>query len=161
VDLVGFTPLSQRLGATELSTVVDGFESAAADTVELNGGRVVKLIGDEVMFVALEPAAACGIALALVERFGGSELGVTPRGGVAVGEVLMRGGDYYGPIVNVASRIAELAVPSEILVTGGVHDVVPDRTPKHDLQFVPAGRRMLKGFTDPVDLFAVTRLKPG
>jgi class 3 adenylate cyclase len=157
VDLVGFTPLAQRLAATELSAMVDGFEAAASDTVTLKGGRVVKLIGDEVMFVALDPMAACEIALALVERFGDDELEVTPRGGVAVGEVLMRGGDYYGPIVNVASRVAELAVPNEILVTNEVHGLAGDGTLGHGLEFLPAGRRLLKGFPDPIELFAVTR----
>ena len=157
VDLVGYTPLSQRLVATELSAMVDEFEAAATDTVTLQGGRVVKLIGDEVMFVVVDPGAACEIALALVERFGVSELGVTPRGGVAVGEVLMRGGDYYGPIVNLASRIAELAVPNEILVTSDVPVGARGSKVGHLLEFLPAGRRLLKGFTDPMELFAVTR----
>jgi class 3 adenylate cyclase len=158
IDLVGFTPLSERLPATELGALVDGFESAASDTVALNGGRVVKLIGDEVMFIAVDPAAACAIALALVDRFGGGELAVTPRGGVAVGEVLMRGGDYYGPVVNIASRVAGLAVPNEILVTAEVQHRVNAAPLDTGLVFAPAGRRMLKGFTDPVELLAVISL---
>jgi class 3 adenylate cyclase len=56
---------------------------------------------------------ACDIALTLVERFAGDD-GVTPRGAVAAGEVLIRHGDYYGPTVNLAARIAELAAPAEI-----------------------------------------------
>jgi adenylate cyclase len=155
VDLVGFTPLSQRLPVAELRSVVDEFEGAALDTVAAHGGRVVKLIGDEVMFVALDAAAASEIALTLVERFGADE-SVTPRGGLAVGEILTRGGDYYGPVVNVASRIGELAVPNEILVT----DEVRERTEKSaaPLAFDPAGRRLLKGFDDPLELFALRRV---
>jgi class 3 adenylate cyclase len=154
IDLVGFTPLSQRLPTAELRAVVDEFEAATHDTVALHGGRVVKLIGDEVMFVALDAAAASEIALALVERFG-QDASVTPRGGLALGEILTRGGDYYGPVVNLASRIADMAVPNEILVTQELRE----RAEKGlaPLAFDPAGRRMLKGFDEPVELFALRR----
>ncbi|HMG25184.1 MAG TPA: adenylate cyclase regulatory domain-containing protein [Acidimicrobiia bacterium] len=152
VDLVGFTPLSQQMPVNELGTVVDDFEGTAHDTVASHGGQVVKLIGDEVMFVTVDATSAAEIALELVERFG-EEGRVTPRGGLAFGEVLTRGGDYYGPVVNLASRIAELAVPNEILVT----DEVRARAERALalLQFDGAGRRMLKGFDDPVELFAL------
>lgn len=154
VDLVGFTPLAQQLLAEELGTVVDEFEAAAYDTVAAHGGRVVKLIGDEVMFVALDAGSASEIALALVEHFG-REASVTPRGGLAMGEILARGGDYYGPVVNLASRIADLAVPNEILVT----DEFRENAEKGSAPFAfdPAGRRLLKGFDEPLDLFALRR----
>jgi adenylate cyclase len=154
VDLVGYTPLSQTMPVAELSTVVDEFEGPALDTVASQGGRVVKLIGDEVMFVALDATSASEIALALVERFG-QQANVTPRGGLAVGEILTRGGDYYGPVVNVASRIADLAVPNEILVTNELRE----RAEKSSAPFAfdAAGRRMLKGFDEPLELFALRR----
>ena len=69
---------------------------------------------------------------------------------MAYGEVLSRDGDYYGPLVNLASRIADLAVPNEILVTAELRDAVGgDR-------FSAAGRRMLKGFDEPVELYALS-----
>ena len=64
---------------------------------------------------------------------------MTPRGGIDVGPLLAREGDYYGPPVNVASRLAQLAVPDEILVTANVRS---DPT-SSDLEFAPAGRRLL------------------
>jgi len=115
-------------------------------------GRLVKVIGDEVMFVVRDPAAACDIALTLVERFKGDPA-VTPRGGVAVGELLVRSGDYYGPIVNLASRVAQLAVPNEMLVTAEVAAAASGSR----LRFEPAGKRMLKGLDEPVTLLAVER----
>jgi class 3 adenylate cyclase len=154
VDLVGFTPLSQQMPVDELGAVVDDFEGVAHDTVASQGGQVVKLIGDEVMYVAVDATSASEIAIQLVERFG-EEGRVTPRGGVAFGEVLTRGGDYYGPVVNLASRIAELAVPNEILVTDEVRARAEQALAP--LQFDAAGRRMLKGFDEPVALFALCR----
>src|SRR5262245_50178396 len=154
VDLVGFTPLSQQMLVDELGAVVDDFEAVAHDTVASHGGQVVKLIGDEVMFVAIDAISASEIALELVERFG-EEGRVTPRGGVAFGEVLTRGGDYYGPVVNLASRIGDLAVPNEILVTNEVR--ARSERALAPLRFDAAGRRMLKGFDEPIELFAIRR----
>jgi len=153
VDLVGFTPLSQRLSVRELAAVVNEFEARAFDVASDNTGRVVKLIGDEVMFVAPTADAGCQIALTIAESCARNG-SVRPRGGVAIGDLLTRSGDYYGPIVNLASRIAELAIPHEILVTAQVRT---DAQNAGSLIFEPAGRRMLKGFDEPVELFAVTR----
>src|SRR4029450_10399577 len=59
--------------------------------VPARGGRLVKLIGDEVMFVALDAAVACDTALALFEHFA-SDASVTPRGALATGGRVTRGG---------------------------------------------------------------------
>lgn len=151
VDLVGFTPLAQRMSPRELRDVVERFEETAHEVVTSVGGRLVKIIGDEVMFIAVDPAVACDIALTLVERFAGDAT-VTPRGGIAVGELLVRGGDYYGPIVNLAARVADLAVPAEMLVT---QDVAAQGGA--GLRFEPAGKRMVKGLEAPVSLLTVER----
>src|SRR5262249_49423130 len=68
VDLVGYTALSQELDGPELNALVARFESVTYDTVAQRGGRLVKTIGDEVMFVAEEPAVALQIALELTDR---------------------------------------------------------------------------------------------
>lgn len=152
VDLVGFTTLAHRVSTAELAAVVERFEDAAYDIAAVHDGRVVKLVGDEVMFVTRDPAAACDVALELVERFTG-DASVTPRGGIAYGELLVRGGDYYGPLVNLAARLAQIAVPSELLVAAAVAAAASTS----GLRFEPAGKRMLKGFDDPVPLLTVSR----
>jgi len=154
VDLVGFTPLSQQLSVRELAALVNEFEGRAFDVASDHAGRVVKLIGDEVMFVAPSASAGCQIAIAIAESCSRSGA-VRPRGGLATGEILTRSGDYYGPIVNLASRIADLAIPHEILVTAQVRADAQGMT--GSLLFEPAGRRMLKGFDEAVELFSVTQ----
>jgi adenylate cyclase len=151
VDLVGFTPRTQQISPAELTVLIRDFEARAQDVVTTRGGRVVKLMGDEVMFVALGAGDGCEIALSLVEAFRDDASGVTPRGGLATGPLLMHGGDYYGTTVNLASRIADLAVPFEVLV-------VPEVAAQAGgFRFEPAGRRTLKGFAEPVQLYAATR----
>ena len=78
---------------------------------------------------------------------------MAPHAGVSYGAVLGRGGDYYGSVVNTASRIADIAVPGEILVTD---ELVQAATGEADLTFVSAGRRMLKGFDEPVALWSLS-----
>ena len=152
VDLVGFTTLSRRMTSRELAEVIDRFEESAHDIVTARDGRLVKLIGDEVMFVVVEASAACDTALTLMERFA-DDPSVTPRGALAAGELLFRGGDYYGPIVNLAARLADLAVPRELLVTPEVAAQAADV----GLRFEPAGKRMLKGFDDPAVVLTLGR----
>jgi adenylate cyclase len=152
VDLVGFTTLARRVQPRTLATIVERFEETAHDTAASRDGRIVKFVGDAVMFVTAGAAAACDIALALTEQFARHEE-ATPRGGVAAGEVVVRGGDYYGPVVNLAARLAEIAIPSEVLVT----DVVAGRAAGGGFAFELAGRRLLKGFDEPVRVLSAAR----
>ena len=118
VDLVGFTPLSHRMGTRELSTFIGQFENRAFRLAAEHGGRIIKHIGDEVMFVAIDPVAGCELALALMAEF--VDDGIQPRGGLAFGDVVARQGDYYGEVVNLASRLADLAIPGEVLADDNV-----------------------------------------
>jgi adenylate cyclase len=116
VDLVGFTWLTRQVSGDELEEVVDHFEATAFDTVAEFGGRVIKTVGDEVMFAADEPAVAAQIAVALAERV--AEVPGLPnvRIGVAYGAVVSRLGDVYGEPVNIASRLTSIARPGSVLV---------------------------------------------
>jgi adenylate cyclase len=149
VDLVGFTSLSGEMAGPELAAFLRNFEGRAFDTVTKAGARVVKLIGDEVMFAATDPDHACRAARGLMDAFTGGDDEVLPRGGLAYGEVLARGGDYYGSIVNLASRLADEAVPQEVLVTDEFAEAAAG------CQFEPAGRRMVRGFAEPVAVWSL------
>jgi adenylate cyclase len=126
VDLVGYTALSQELEPEELGALVTRFEELAYDTVAEHAGRVVKTIGDEVMFVTGDVASAARIALRLTERSAVDELLPEARAGLAAGSVLAQEGDYYGPVVNLASRLVELARPGTVLVSSEVRDALGD-----------------------------------
>jgi adenylate cyclase len=123
-DMVGFTTLSQQLSEEELAAVVARFEELAHDTVTAGGGRVVKMIGDEAMFVADSALEAARIGLALAEAYAGDELLSDVRVALAVGPVLVQDGDFYGPVVNVASRLVNMAAPGAVLVTDEVRTAV-------------------------------------
>ncbi len=124
LDLVGYTALSQELEDDELGMLVSRFEALTHDTVAQLGGRVVKTIGDEVMFVSEFPEVAAAIALRLTERTGGDAVLPEARAGLAYGPTIAREGDYYGPVVNLAHRLVEVAYPGTVLASDELHDAV-------------------------------------
>jgi adenylate cyclase len=125
-DLVGFTAMSQQLESDELAKVVARFEELAFDQITARGGRVAKMIGDEVMFVVHDADAAVETALALAEAYADDEVLSDVRVGVAFGDVLAYEGDYFGPVVNLASRIVNIAFPGSVVVSESVHDALAD-----------------------------------
>lgn len=126
-DLVGFTALSQQMTEAELAQVVHRFEEVAHDTVTALGGRVPKMIGDEAMFVVDDPGAGVEIGLKLAEQYADDELLSDVRVGVACGAVLPHEGDFYGPTVNLASRIVGIAYPGSVVSSADVHDSLVDQ----------------------------------
>jgi adenylate cyclase len=116
-DLVGFTAKTQQLSETELAEVVGRFETVAYDVVSSHGGRVVKMIGDEVMFLHDEPRAGAALALELAERFRDDDDLSDVRVGLACGSVLERDGDVYGNVVNLANRIVNVAYPGTVVIS--------------------------------------------
>jgi adenylate cyclase len=115
-DLVSFTPLVARLSEREVARMVQRFEALASDVVTAHGGRVIKTVGDEVLFVALHPAPGAAIALDLVEAMAEDDLLPDVRVGVASGRVISRLGDVFGTTVNRASRLTAAARPRTVLV---------------------------------------------
>ena len=125
-DLVGFTSMSRALDPRELAAMVDRFEAVAYAEIPQRGGRVVKTIGDAVMFAADEPVAAAEIALGLVEAHARDAALPDARAALASGPTLAWEGDLFGPTVNLASRLVNLARPGSVLVAEGLGEGLRD-----------------------------------
>ena len=123
-DLVGFTAASQEMPEDELAAMVTRFEAVAHDNVVRLGGRVVKMIGDEVMFSISDLKAGVEIALTLADTYSEDEDLQDVRVGFACGNVLQLQGDLYGPPVNLAHRIVGIARPRSVVVSEPVHDAL-------------------------------------
>jgi adenylate cyclase len=128
-DMVGFTMLSQHLSDLDLAAVVSRFEELAHDIVTSLGGRVVKMIGDEAMFVVPTAPDAARIGLALAEAYAGDALLSDVRVALAHGPVLVQDGDFYGPVVNLASRLVGIANPGTVLLSDELHDALEAEAP--------------------------------
>ena len=133
VDIVGYTSRSKNLAEGELVDWLEHFEAEAAGIVVDHGGRVIKTIGDEILFVADDPAAAAEAALVMTER-GDDPQDRFPevRAGMACGEVVSRLGDVYGPVVNIAARLTSVARPGTVLVDRGAYEALSGRLGEDD-----------------------------
>jgi adenylate cyclase len=152
-DLVSFTRLVRRLSERELATLVQRFEAIASDIVASHGGRVVKTMGDEVLFVTQRVSSAAGIALDIVDEMSGDDLLPDVRVGMATGPVLARMGDVYGTTVNRASRLTAVAPPGAVLVDDITAAAVNELS---GFAVQPLPRRSLRGI-GPVVPWALSR----
>ncbi|MGH3967525.1 MAG: adenylate/guanylate cyclase domain-containing protein [Mycobacterium sp.] len=147
VDLSGFTALTQTLTPAELSMLLNGFSATVSDVVHDDGGRVVKFIGDAVMWVSPNAEKLAQAALDLVDHPRAREAGLQVRAGLGYGEILAINGDYFGNAVNLAARLVAAASPGQILAAAEVHENLPDwpATVQDPLT--------LKGFDEPVTAY--------
>ncbi|NGN63739.1 adenylate/guanylate cyclase domain-containing protein [Streptomyces sp. A7024] len=117
-DLVGFTRLTRRMEEEELGELVEAFETTAADLVAAHGGRLIKTLGDEVLYSADDAGTAAEIGLRLIETMANDETMPELRVGMAFGTVTTRMGDVFGTTVNLAARLTSIAPRDAVLVDG-------------------------------------------
>lgn len=149
-DLAHSTRLTETMSLAEIGDLLLHFEEVAFDTITSHGGRLVKLIGDEVLFRAETAADAFAIGFAIAELARDDELLPAVRVGLAHGQVLTRSGDVFGTPVNLAARLVKRAEIGSVLTTealwaeaGSPAAATPDRL-------------TLAGFTNPVDVIHLT-----
>jgi adenylate cyclase len=152
-DLVDYTRLGERLPVDALGAVTGRLNEMAA-SVATGPVRLVKLIGDGAMLVSADNDALLAAAIEIVELAEAEAGDDFPqlRAGAARGRAVTRGGDWYGPPINTASRISGVAYPGSILV-----DEAAKEEAGESFRFSFAGERRLKGLSGGTKLF---RLRP-
>jgi class 3 adenylate cyclase len=154
-DLSGYTSLSGRLDPGALVAMIDAFESIAFDVVAGAGANVVKRIGDAVMFMTPAPGVACDLALDLVDACAAHPRLPPLRVGLAFGSVIVRGGDVYGPFVNLAARLCTAAAPGSIVVASEIESRLRRLGDRY--RFLGPDLYTLAGFSELVPGFSVVR----
>jgi adenylate cyclase len=154
-DLVSFTRLSTGIDQHELADVVEGFESVCSDLVAARGGRVIKTLGDSVLFVVAEPRVAVDVASDIVEQIGADPALPDVHVGLATGPILMRLGDVFGSPVNLASRLTAVARRNRVICDIATADVMRN-VPGYSQRRL--SQRALRGF-GMVQLVAIKRIK--
>jgi len=147
-DLVGFTELGETVDVEELGGLAGRLAKLASEVVE-QPVRVVKQIGDAVMFVSPEAEAAVATCLEMIERAEGEENFPPLRAGVAFGPAVNRWGDWFGSTVNVASRLTARARAGAVLVS----EAVKDKTGDEAFEWSAAGEKKLKGLNNPLKTY--------
>jgi adenylate cyclase len=141
-DLVSFTALSNEIDDDRLGDLVEIFESRCADVVAARRGRVIKTLGDSVLFVSEDPTGAMEIALSIVDVIGNDKRLPDVRIGLATGSVITRLGDVFGPPVNMAARLTGVARRNRVITDPATAGLLPPD------QYVarPLPPRPLRGF---------------
>jgi adenylate cyclase len=142
-DLVSFTRLTNGIDEEELAELVEDFETVCADVVAAGGGRVIKTLGDSVLFVASTADSGVDIACDIVDHVGSDAALPDVHVGLATGPVVMRLGDVFGPPVNMASRLTGVARRNRVICDQPTVDalVEPDRFSQRALT-----ERTVRGF---------------
>ena len=154
-DLVAFTALSNDLDPDRLGELVEIFEARCADVIAASDGRMIKTLGDSVLFYAEEAEDALTIAHGIIDVIGSDPRLPDVSLGLASGDVVGRLGDVFGPPVNLAARLTALARRNRVLVDEEtVARLLPGR---HDVRRLTA--RPVRGFGE-VTPIAVRRV-PG
>src|SRR4029453_896459 len=141
VDLVGFTRTSSSMLTDELGRLLGRFEALASDVITEAGGRVVKLIGDEAMLVFPTADQAARGAIELVDACAAGDL-PSARAGLSLGQVLARGGDYFGRAVNLGGGFVPPAPPDTVLADDRFAEAIADNPA---LAIEPHAHKRLKG----------------
>ena len=155
-DISGSTALYEKLGNEPALQLVTRTLSILTQEVTARRGRVVKTIGDEIMCVFPDAAAAigaaCAMQLAVERKHPGGKQPIYVRIGVHYGEVVLEGSDVFGDTVNVAARVAAITRARQIMTTHSVVDMLPNDLRKKAHQVM---RTVFRGKEQTVDLFQV------
>jgi adenylate cyclase len=143
-DLVSFSALTNDLEEEEIGDLVELFEVRAHDVVARRGGRVVKTLGDSVLYMATSPEEGLDIAWDIIKMIGGDEKLPDVRVGVVTGSVVLRMGDVYGPAVNLAARLVTVARRNRVITDTHTAELLPDD--RFESRVLPA--RPVRGFGD-------------
>jgi adenylate cyclase len=152
LDITGYTRLTEERGDEAAAELAARLTPLVQRSAERHDGKVVKWLGDGVMFHFREPTGGVVAALEMIDAI--SAAGLPPAHvGLHTGPVVFEGGDYFGRTVNLAARIGERAAPGQVLVT----QEIVDRVVEDGIAFETVGAVELKGVSEPVLLHAVTR----
>jgi adenylate cyclase len=141
-DLVSFTALSNEMDEDRIGDMVEIFESRCADVVAGRHGRVIKTLGDSVLFVSEDPGRALEIGLSIVDVIGNDPRLPDVRVGLATGAVVMRLGDVFGPPVNLAARLTGVARRNRVITD----TATAERLPVDEFETRALPPRPLRGF---------------
>ena len=145
-DIVNYTRQSRALTRSEVGRLVDHFEERSLEIISSHDGRIIKTIGDELLFVADDPVDIALIGLELTEERGRDEDFPEIRVGLAWGPALSRLGDVLGPVVNVASRLTSTARPGRVLVDRALADELEGGGSGEQFKLRRVRRTAVKGY---------------
>jgi class 3 adenylate cyclase/YHS domain-containing protein len=153
VDLAGFTALTEIHGDHVAAELAEDFADLAR-SVLADGDRLDKTLGDGLLITTPSGRSALQLLVRLADALPSTRRFPALRAGIHFGPVVRSVTDVYGTTVNMAARIAALAQPGQVVVTG----LVADAARRAGWSAQSLGPVKLRNLVEPVELFAVTTL---
>ena len=150
-DICDSTATLERVGDTEWTRIVREHNARIRTVIDRFRGREITTTGDG--FLALFDGAGKAVLAAAAMDAAVADLGIHVRAGIHTGEVAIVGGQARGVAVHAASRVAALAGPGEVLVSGTTHDLLDGS----GVSFESRGAHELKGLSSARPIFALVR----
>ena len=148
IDLSGFTAYTDAEGDGAAVAVLTVFRTRVRAIAARRGVRIAKWLGDGAMLVGTEAEALTEAIVDMEEAFGGDDVPLSLRAGLASGPVILfEGDDYIGQAVNLAARLCSMAKPGEVLATKAMISSLMVNT-----DATPIGPQRVQGIADPVEL---------
>jgi DNA-binding NarL/FixJ family response regulator len=147
-DIVGSTRTVEHVGDRGWTELLAAHDRATRAELVLFGGEEINTTGDGFVAAFDGPGRAIRCALAVMERL--EAIGLRIRAGIHSGEVEHFRGGIEGIAVNVATRIAALSGPSEVLVSATARELAAGA----GLDFQDRGEHVLKGVSEPRRLYS-------
>lgn len=157
LDVVGYSRLMQVSARSVLSTLNALYRDLVTPIVQMNHGRVVKLLGDGVLIEFSSAGQALNAAIAIQMRLREpANPYQTPeriflRAGLHVGDVTIEAGDVFGDAVNIATRIQAKAEPGGVLASKMLCDLAGTDF-SHQLR--GEGLHSFKGIHFPIEVLS-------
>jgi adenylate cyclase len=154
VDMVAYTRRSTELGSGALTDLVQTFEYTSRDVITSAGARIVKTIGDAVLYIADDLVLAADVCVDLIAALTAKEGMLPVRASLVWGDVVSRFGDIFGPTVNLASRLVDVAPPGSVLMDSATADELTRRDFAGKFRMMPMPDAGLEGIgrVSPVEL---------
>lgn len=157
IDLVAFTSKSRELGSAQLLTFIRDFEFTCREIITQNGARLVKTVGDAVIFIADDLTIGAKVATELVYQLGKIEGMLPVKASLLWGRVVSSFGDIFGPTVNLASRLVDIADEGSILIDRATYTALGDAG-RGSYMVLPYGQQDLGG-TGTVEIFELKKFR--
>ena len=156
-DVVGSTQLYEKLGDHAALDCINQCISRMSDITSMFDGIVINTIGDEIMCRFNTADDAIHAACRIHESFGtepikNHQVLLSLRIGVHFGEIVRQEDDVFGDVVNVASRVANIAIAKQIITTQALVDQLSSELRGKSREF---DRIEVKGKKEPLKLFEV------
>jgi len=151
VDLSGFTNYTQEKGDEAAVMALKFFRDVTREVCARRGVRIAKWLGDGAMLIGVEAEDLAEVMTEIRRLFTDSDAPLALRAGVATGPVILfEGDDYIGSIVNLASRLADLAEPGQLLAPKEFVSAMMVNT-----EAIAIGPVQISGFAEPIEIVAL------